>query len=367
MARKRSKVDVVAPPPLAGWKWGGTEEVEKVTWLWEPWIPGNALSLVCGDPQMGKSTLLAHLAAMVTSRNRGKRNGTREPDAVLWVRGEEPWGMATAPRLEAAGADLSRVIRADKMHQAGSRVTIGRLQAELPQMISAGLGLVIIDPLAALAEEGSDWTSEGSARQTLDTLMSLAESYTVPIIGARNWNKRQGCGRLDRIMGSAAFRDVPRAIISCMADPIRHRHYVLCLDKWSYGAGSPPLSYTLESGSKGVPKWVGGETHRLGADDLDAERLSGGARAEWRAAHELIRGMIGDTFCEATRLYAAAQALGIGKKMVWRASVELKVQRSREGFGPGSHVNWSPPRKGWPEDLEGFRPEPEEGQEPPPA
>lgn len=323
-----------------------------VEWLWEPWLPNNALSLICGDPQLGKSTLLAHLAAGVTLRNASPTRGQPFGNAVLWIRGEEPWSMATAPRLLAAGADISRVIRHDARVQAGGKVTIGRLAAELPQLVTAGVRLVVIDPLAALAEEGSDWTNEGSARSCLDLLMALADEHKVPIVASRNWNKRKGGGRLERIMGSAAFRDVPRAILSCIRHPLMSGQYVLCLDKWSYGGGAEPICYQLTPNGTGAPLWEQLGVSHLSADDLDSERLTGGERAEWQAAHELIRGYCEKEAAEASKIYAAGAALGIGKKAIWRASVELGIRRRRDRFGAGGHVWWSAPKDGWPEGLQ---------------
>ena len=106
--------------------------LETITWLWEPWIPNSALTLVCGEPAKGKSTLLAHLAAGVTTRPfASRRNGIR-PATVLWIHGEESWGCATLPRLKAAGADPTRVIHPDQAGDLTQRITVGQLSADLP-------------------------------------------------------------------------------------------------------------------------------------------------------------------------------------------------------------------------------------------
>lgn len=351
MAKRTKAEPAVVAPPIAGWCWGGNEVAETVQWLWEPWVPSSSLSLLAGDPMLGKSTLLAHLAAGVTQRpERGKAIG--QADSVLWIAGEESWGMAAMPRLVAAGANLGRVIRPEKGKDASSRVTVHQLAAEMVQLHGHGVRLVVVDPLASLAEEGSDWTTESSARQCLDTLQTLASQFCLPIIGTRNWNKRKQGSRLDRICGSAAFRDVPRAILSCIPDPMVRDRSILCLDKWSYGPGATPITYTLDRSKGGAPTWVQGEPCRIDRDDLDGDRITGAERAEWRAAHELIRDMIGNTFADAKAIYSAAGAIGIGVRKVWRAKVELGVRHHREGFGPGSHVVWEPPKAGWPEGLE---------------
>lgn len=327
--------------------------MEEVSWLMEPWIPNGSLTLLSGDPMLGKSTFLAYLAGLVTSRkSESEKPGIKE-SAVLWIAGEESWTMATLPRLCAAGASISRVLHQERGNDASRRVSVSLLSHELPQLVEAGVCMVVIDPLAALAEEGSDWQTESSARQCLDALQALAGQLRIPIIGTRNWNKRKQGSRLDRICGSAAFRDVPRAILSCIPDPINRGRYILCLDKWSYGPGHVPICYELDRSKGVVPVWRQTGECLIDADNLDGDKVTGAERAEWKAAHELLRAMIGDTFCEAAKIYTAGAACGIGKGKIWRAKVELGVGHERDGFGPGSHVKWLPPKDGWPEDLEG--------------
>jgi len=325
--------------------------VQKVSWLWEPWIPDRSLTLVSGDPQLGKSTLLSWLASSVTGQMIQEGKKADPMPAVLWIAGEESWTMATLPRMEANGADVSRVLHQERGNDASRRVTVGLLTHELPQLVEAGIRLVVIDPIASLAEEGSDWQAESSARQCLDALQALAGQLRIPIIGTRNWNKRKQGSRLDRICGSAAFRDVPRAILSCIPDPLTKGNYILCLDKWSYGPGHVPICYSLDRSQGPVPRFTVLGDCIIDADHLDGDRVTGAERAEWEAAHELLRAMIGETFCEAAKVYTAGAACGIGKGKIWRAKVELGVRHERDGFGPGSHVKWIPPQKGWPESL----------------
>jgi len=368
MAKKRKGVlteQPKQPAAVEGWKWGGNNETKEIVkYLWEPWIPYSCLSLICGNPQLGKSTLMAFLAARVTKLGASSSRTTGEipAGAVVWIHGEESWGVATRPRLLAAGADVQRVIR-PQPKQAGERLTIWQLSEQLPALVNHGVRLVIVDPLASLADEGSDWKSEGSARQCLDRLQALAAELQIAVVGTRNWNKSRGVSRLDRICGSAAFRDVPRSILSVIPDPLVRGRYVLCHDKHSLSDGARALCYSLDSNPGTPPVWKDRGPCAIEADSLDGDRVVGSDRAEWEAAHELIRSLIGDGDVPAATVYTQAAALGIGKRCIWRASVELRVRRSRVGFGPGSHVNWLVPKDGWPETV-GQEGEWEEGDNP---
>src|SRR5262249_58332886 len=57
--RQGAKAETTAPVvvTLAG------VEAQPVEWLWEPWVPLRALTLIDGDPGLGKSTLAIDIAA----------------------------------------------------------------------------------------------------------------------------------------------------------------------------------------------------------------------------------------------------------------------------------------------------------------
>src|ERR1051326_241339 len=80
-----------------------------------PFIPYACIALLEGDPGEGKSLILADLAARVT-------RGGRMPDGtaghftgrgsnVLILSSEDSAEEVLRPRLQAAGADLDRVLR----------------------------------------------------------------------------------------------------------------------------------------------------------------------------------------------------------------------------------------------------------------
>src|SRR5690349_13028507 len=77
----------------------GAIEREPVHWLWPGRIPLGMLTLLIGDPGLGKSLLSLYLAALV-SENGGD---------VLILSAEDHPGAVIRPRAEAVGADLERL------------------------------------------------------------------------------------------------------------------------------------------------------------------------------------------------------------------------------------------------------------------
>src|SRR5262249_23111437 len=62
---------------------------ESVVWLWWPWIPRGMLTLIVGNPSVGKSTFLAGLMAMATGGPSLDGMGRHKAGRVLLLPGYE--------------------------------------------------------------------------------------------------------------------------------------------------------------------------------------------------------------------------------------------------------------------------------------
>src|SRR5215211_8806832 len=85
-------------------------EPEKVSWLWPSWLALGKLALVDGDPGLGKSAMTLDLAARVSS-GRGFPDGAEcESAGVVLLSAEDGLADTIRPRLDAAGADTSKIL-----------------------------------------------------------------------------------------------------------------------------------------------------------------------------------------------------------------------------------------------------------------
>ena len=86
---------------------------EPVRWLWPGRIPLGKLSILDGDPGLGKSLITLDLAARV-SAGRPMPDGTLPdldgPAGVVLLTAEDDPADTIRPRLDAAGADCSRIV-----------------------------------------------------------------------------------------------------------------------------------------------------------------------------------------------------------------------------------------------------------------
>src|SRR5437868_9047837 len=85
-------------------------ESEPLAWLWPGRIAAGKLALIDGDPSQGKSLLTLDLVArLTTARPLPDGPGPVEPLSVVLIGTEDGLGDTVRPRLQAAGADLTRV------------------------------------------------------------------------------------------------------------------------------------------------------------------------------------------------------------------------------------------------------------------
>ena len=85
-------------------------EPQDVSWLWNPYVPLGKITLLEGDPSVGKTFVALAMAAAVTRcwsllSVRDFAGGVLEPSNVLYMSAEDGLADTLRPRLDAVGAD----------------------------------------------------------------------------------------------------------------------------------------------------------------------------------------------------------------------------------------------------------------------
>ncbi|CAN5794626.1 hypothetical protein BH24ACT25_BH24ACT25_04750 [soil metagenome] len=186
-------------------------EPEAIGWLWPGYVPLGMLTLLVGDPGLGKSLLTCELAAR-TSRAGG---------SVLLASAEDSKGATVRPRLEAADADLGRVysisLRRDGVEEG---IALPDDVAELEQLVvDRAARLVVIDPLMAhLPEAVNSWRDQ-SVRRALAPLHRMAEAHGCAVLVVAHLNKDRQGHALYRTGGSVGIPAAVRSALLLARDP----------------------------------------------------------------------------------------------------------------------------------------------------
>lgn len=195
---------------------------KRVRWLWGPnRLPVGMLALLGGQPGVGKSQMAVWLTAKVT---RGSLPGEYfgKPRNVVVVATEDDWEMVILPRLDAAGADLDRVIHVEARTKDGEHalISLPHDTEALEQVLAdEDFGLLVLDPLISRLSGGLDTHKDAEVRQALEPLVAMCQRTRTSILGLIHVNKGSDTAHiLDRIMGSKAFTGVARVVQVAVRD-----------------------------------------------------------------------------------------------------------------------------------------------------
>jgi len=320
------------------------------TWLWPGWIPLGKLTVLDGDPGLGKSTLLLDLAARVTRGVPMPDGGQGPRGGVTLLTAEDSLADTVRPRLEAAGADLDRVRAFSAVGEAdgGNRPPVIPRDLEMLRRIltETDSRLLIVDPFLAFLGGGIDSCNDQDIRRCLHRLAELAEATRCAVVLLRHLNKLSGGKALYRGAGSIGIVGAARAGLLVARDPEADQQRVLACTKSNLTQAPVSLRFALAPGAQGVCRvnWLGPSTFL--ADELinQAEPLE--ERVVINDVAHFLRTLLASGPVSAVECLRQARAAGISEKTLRRAKTRLRIESVREGEGLLGHWLWVlPPRK----------------------
>lgn len=193
-------------------------ESKEITWLWTGRIPLGMITLIAGYPGAGKSFLTAWLAAKLSKGEMlpGPDSKTSiKPCSTLLIAAEDDPGRTIKSRLEANGADLSKIICfTDPMKF--SLDSIGPLERELDK--NSDIKLIVLDPLTAFLGTKTNYLYDPDVRLKLIPLKELAQERKISVSAIVHFNKKEDADLITRIGGSMAFAGVARSVLGVSHD-----------------------------------------------------------------------------------------------------------------------------------------------------
>lgn len=261
------------------------EDIEPlpVEWLWPGYIPMGEVTIISGDSSVGKSFLMCDIAARVT-RGFPMPLDEREdlpPGSVIMVTPEDIAETTLIHRLEAAEADLARVIDLTEVKRDIPIVSILSLAPEsmadtftlptdlplLERVIEerGDVRLVVLDPISAISEDLN--TVRRVRYRLIRPLQQLARDTGIAVIivhhPRKGESRRDAASMKESIGGSKAITDAARCVMSVVreeSDPETRRLFNV---KNNLAPEAPSLEYTIGETDDGVRViWASEEKER---------------------------------------------------------------------------------------------------------
>jgi hypothetical protein len=220
-------------------------KAEAMEWLWPDFIPLGPMTLLGGAPGMGKSQAAISIAATLSTGGMWPSGDQCARGSALVLEAEDDLARTVAPRLMAAGADMSRV-------------SVGKVidLSQGPAMLEAewkrrkDLRLVVMSPIRKFVGKAEDHGNLG-VRKVLQPILDWAEKRRVALVGIVHPLKGKE-HKVDAFAGSPAFLEMARAALTLMPDPTskekieRRKPRILTHAKANIGRDDAVMKYLIE-------------------------------------------------------------------------------------------------------------------------
>lgn len=208
-------------------------QMEQYSWLWKDMLCRGKISIIAGQPDMGKSQITISLAAIVSSGapwpdEPDMMKEVREKQNVIIFSSEDDAADTIVPRLKAAGADMDHVFVYDNFKKKGKDGKVAdahfNIADDLPTLKEvlarvSNVGLIIIDPISSYMG-AVDSHNNSEVRGAIAPLGELASELKASIVLLNHFNKNTTeKNAVTRVTGSIAFAAIARAMFVVMNAP----------------------------------------------------------------------------------------------------------------------------------------------------
>ena len=304
-----------------------------IEWIWKPYIPRGAVTLVDGDPASGKSWLTLAIAAPITKGTKmpfGAPPVPGGPQRVLVLSKEDDPGKVMKRRARAVGANDANLL-VFEVDTPRSKVKLNDEGiAWINDMITEhNPALVIIDPLVSFTGKDLDMNRSNEVRDMMDPLAELASRHNIGMLVVRHLRKgagkaiHAGQGSMDYVAGARSQLTVAR--------PDEDGPSIMAHGKDSWAKKGRALSYEIIGDGERF-NWIGPVD--ITADEL-ANEDHGKRRRDIEVAKDFLREALARGPIPSEALLEGAKANGISERTLKRARRVLGVVSTQPPGGAG--------------------------------
>lgn len=304
--------------------------LEPLEWLWPNRVPLGKVTLLAGDPGLGKSFLTCDMAARVSKGAAWPDNELPQPvGSVIIFNCEDGLADTIRPRLEKADADLTKIVAIEGVHvfdpktenvrQRGFSLAVDlpRLAEELAKL--ADSRLVVIDPVSAYLGD-ADSHKNADVRALLAPLAELAERHRVAVVLVNHLSKSTGAKAIYRSMGSIGFAAAARAVWHVAKAPDNETRRLMLPAKMNLASNPTGLAYCIDDGAV---RWEADPVH-MTADELlanETKAAAGFRESRKSEAAEWLGERLSDGPVPSKDVFREGKEAGFGEKTL-RAAFE---------------------------------------------
>lgn len=326
-----------------------------IKWLWVKRFAKGKLSMIAGEPGLGKSQVTISMTANVTTGKAWPDGEQCELGNVLFLSAEDDAADTIIPRLIAAGANLSHVHIIDAVktiHENGAEALnqfsladdLTALEKKITDI--GNVSALFIDPITSYLGGRIDDHKNAAVRSILTPLSKFAEKYHIAVICVTHLNKNEAQNAIHRVVGSIGYVAAARSVFVVIKDENVNNRRLFLPIKNNIGNDTTGLAFDIEAceienNIKTTRLVWNNEIITKKADDFMSPQQDNDDKSAREDAKEFLREMLEKEPMYFNDILEQAKLESIAEKTLRRAAKDLGIHKSREGFGKGSKAFWS--------------------------
>lgn len=305
-------------------------EDEQLDWVWYPYLAKGELSILEGDPGLGKSYLAQMVAKAVADGGRlptTKRSGVIEMGKIAYFDIENAAGAVTKRRLIDNGmVNLHNFYQEEEAFTIDDDSTLDRVYEAIDKLRPT---LVVFDTLNTYMG-GADINNSAETQQTFKRFKDVAKRFGCAVLVLRHLTKSsKGVTALYRGQGSIAFAGFARVVMSVGKHPEEPDVKVMAVTKINVARAPKALTFTIEELPDTLKysdrsKFVWGEFVDLTADEI-LQVVETKSDEAMEACVDWLAATLRDGPVEHKRLVRMGEPRSFGEKLIGKAASELRV------------------------------------------
>jgi putative DNA primase/helicase len=304
----------------------------EIDWLWPNRFPLGMISLLVGDPGVGKSFFSLYMS-MVISNGGIWPDGSQCPHgSAIILSCEDSPEHVISRRLIALNTNLSKVHWFDGIRdndKNGNEFTeqfnimrdLLYLQKALKE--HPDTKMIVIDPLSAYFG-CVDTHKDSNVRSVMGPLTEIARRHNVAIVGVMHLNKGNSSKAVYKMMGSLAFPASARTVwsVSPTLDGIKNPRRLLLPVKHNILDNPTTLAFEIKDGQLIFES----EPVNISADEVLTPKSNIESPERDRAVEWLKQLLAGGISMSSNEIFKLAEAEGFNERTLARARKELGIK-----------------------------------------
>lgn len=313
-------------------------EEEDIDWVWYPYLARGELTIIEGDPGLGKSYLAQMISGHIIDGKRLPR-GSDIPSGSKTVKGkvvyfdiENSAGTVTKKRMIDNGFEnLKDYIQEEGIFSIDDEEALDRIYEALERVKPT---LVVFDTVNTYLGKADAFKGH-EAQQAFVKFREIAKDFNCAVLVLRHLTKSSKERALYRGQGSIAFAGIARVVVTVGLSPEDEETRIVAITKLNIAAKPKSLDFTIEPlpnqpKAHDRSKFVWGGTNDYTADEIVSVS---GKKSEKNKERDEAKGFLkstlsGDKEIEESKVLRMAEARSISLKALKFACDEMNINKT---------------------------------------